>query len=150
MSVIATRLGAACYVLWGVVHVLGGIVMLLTLEHDGGAAVFRMLATAAPTAVPDAFPGVATAVLGFHAWNMVWIGGLVTVVAIGLNWRNRRLGFWLNLVLAGAADLGLVAALLLPGHMRLTDGLPGLVLFLPAAGLTAWGLRAPPPPPAPA
>lgn len=145
MSAFVPRLGAACYVLWGVVHVLGGTVMLLTLGNDGGAAVFRMLATVNPGTVPDAVPPVATAVLGFHAWNMVWIGALVTVLAIRFNWRNQRLGFWLNRVLAGAADLGLVATLLMPGHMRVADGLPGLVLFVPAAVLTAWGLRTPAP-----
>lgn len=134
------RAGAVCYVLWGLVHVVGGASLLATLQSGGGAELLRVLASAAPAAVPDTVPAVAGAVAGFHAWNILWIGALVAVVALRLNWRNARLGFWLNLVLAGAADLGLIFALLVPGYMRLADGMIGIALFVPAAALTALGL----------
>jgi hypothetical protein len=141
----AHRVGAGLYVLWGLVHVVGGAAILATLQADGGAATLRMYATTAPGTVPDGVPGVAGAVAGFHAWNLLWIGALVMVIAVRYNWRNQAAGVWLNLTLAGAADAGLIAFLLLPGYMGLADAWPGLGLFVPAALLTAvgyWSARA--------
>jgi hypothetical protein len=83
--------------------------------------------------------GLAEAVLAYYAWNLLWIGVLVTVVAVRFNWRNDPAGFWLNLVVVSAVDLGLVVTLVLPGHMALADGLMGIVLWLPALFFSTWG-----------
>jgi hypothetical protein len=83
--------------------------------------------------LPAVSGGVTGAVLAFFAFNWVWIGLLVLVVAITLNWRNSRIGYWLNLAVAGAADLGLIIFLLLPGYMAVSDGWPGPLLWLLAA-----------------
>ena len=64
----------------------------------------------------------AAAFMGMGAFNILWIGLLVTVVAVTLNRRKSRLGYWLNLGIVGATDLGLLVALLLPGTMAWSDG----------------------------
>ncbi|MDP2470682.1 MAG: hypothetical protein Q8W46_07445 [Candidatus Palauibacterales bacterium] len=141
MSGRAHRIGAVFYLLWGIIHVLGGAAMLATLRSAGGAGVLRMIATADPGSAPDSVPEIVTAVAGFHSWNLLWIGALVAGVALTLNWRNRRSGFWINLTLAGAADAGLVAFMLAPGLMRLSDGLIGIVLFGLAFMFSGLGRR---------
>ena len=135
------QLGAGCFVLWGLVHVVGGASLLATLRSDGAAALLRAFATAEPGSVPDAVPAVAGAVAGFHAWNLLWIGALVVIVALRVRRRDPETALWLNLALAGFADVGLVFALLLPGHMPWIEGSPGLVLFALAAGFSLAGRR---------
>ncbi|NJN83270.1 MAG: hypothetical protein HC802_13950 [Caldilineaceae bacterium] len=53
-----------------------------------------------------------------------------------MNWRNSRAGYWINLGVVAAADLGLLLTLLLPGMMAWSDGLWGPLLWLLAAGFT--------------
>jgi hypothetical protein len=135
-----TRIGAVCYALWGLAHVVGGGVQLSVVQSRGGSALTALISSARPLD-PAAFsvPPAATAFMGMGAYNILWIGLLVTVVALALNWRNAPLGYWLNLALVGATDLGLLVALLLPGHMAWSDGLIGLTLFVLALGFSTWG-----------
>jgi hypothetical protein len=136
----AARTGAAFYALWGLLHVAGGAVQLVTLKGSGGAALTRMISSARPldeasAAVPDA----AAAFMGMGAFNILWIGVLVTVIAVTMNWKNSRLGYWLNLAIVGATDLGLLVALLLPGTMAWSDGGLGLSLFAVALVASTLG-----------
>ena len=139
-----SRIGAVLFALWGLIHVAGGIFMSSALREGGAAGYLALTATALDPKVMAATPDLAgvNATLAFHAWNLTWIGALVFVVAIALNWRNRVTGFWLNVALVSGADIGLLTFLILPGVMRLQDGLPGLVLWLPALGFSALGLSA--------
>lgn len=138
----AHRFGAIFYVLWGLLHVVGGAVLLSTWNSAGTAELMRSYGSAVASSVPAALPDVVGGVGAFHAFNLLWIGLLVIVVAIKLNWRNARAGAWLNATLAGMADLGLVVFLLLPGYMPWAEGAPGMVLFLPALVFTAVGRSA--------
>jgi hypothetical protein len=57
---------------------------------------------------------------------------LVVAIAVGLNWKNSPVGFWLNLVIVSAVDLDLIIFLIAPGFMALPDGLIGIMLPIPA------------------
>ncbi|HXI22006.1 MAG TPA: hypothetical protein VNH46_13010 [Gemmatimonadales bacterium] len=136
----AARAGAVFYALWGLLHVAGGAVQLATLRGHGGIALTRLIASGRPLdpgvgTVPDA----AAAFMGMGAFNILWIGLLVTVVAVTLNRRNSRLGYWLNLGIVGATDLGLLVALLLPGTMAWSDGGLGLGLYFAALVASTLG-----------
>ncbi len=133
------RIGAGFFFLWGIVHLLGGASLLATLQTGGAAAILRDLGSAVPATVSEAVPPIAGAVAGFHAWNMLWVGALVAIIAVTVGRRHRDTGLWLNLVLAGCADLGLIFALLLPGYMRLSEGMIGIVLFVLAAAFSLMG-----------
>jgi len=146
----AARTGAVFYALWGLLHVAGGAVQLATLNREGGIALTRLISSARPLGATDAsVPDAAAAFMGMGAFNILWIGLLVTVIAVRLNWRNSRLGYWLNLGIVGATDLGLLVALLLPGTMAWSDGGLGLSLYAVAllasslGRLRASGLPAP-------
>ena len=133
------KIGAGLYALWGVVHVLGGITILIQWLQGGGSAVLEAMGGSGtvPVVVPDVMDGVA----GYHFFNIMWIGLVVSVVAATMNWKNSRVGAWINLALVGFADAGLVMFMLVPGYISWGEGMIGIGLFIPAAVLTVIGTR---------
>jgi len=141
----SARLGATFFFLWGAAHVAGGALQLMTLSSGGGSALTAMIATAHPAPV-DGFvvSPPAAAFMGMGAWNILWIGAFVCLVAVRMNWRNSAFGLVLNTGVVAATDAGLLVALLLPGHMAWGDGAVGLVLFAlaaPFATIAVFGAR---------
>ncbi len=137
------KIGAAFYILWGLVHVAGAVFQLLTLRESGGVGLTAMISTGVgfdPGSI-GAFPAAAAAFMGMGAMNILWIGLLVIYVGATRNWRNSRNGYLLNLALVGCTDLALVVALLLPGIMRWGDGAIGLTLFALALIFSTLGRR---------
>ena len=138
-----TRTAAVLFFLWGLIHVLGGAVMLATLGDGGPEAYLLTVATVDPgmaSSAPEA-GGASAAVFGFHAWNILWVGLCVAVLAGTLNWRGSPIGYWVNLALISGADLGLLVFLVLPGIMAWSTASPGLGLWLPAAVTGFLALR---------
>lgn len=117
------KIGATFYGLWGVLHIIGGFSLVsaaltsgtVFLENFGGGAII------------DA--ANAEAIFAFHGFNIAWIGLVVLVSAIKLNWNNSRVGYWFNAILAGFSDLGLLVFLMLPGHIAIAEGMIGIILF---------------------
>ena len=112
MNVFA-RLGAVAYVVWGLLHIQAArLVYALgeTLE-----------------------PGIVQARIYQGAWNLLFFALFGIIVAVFLNWKNSRIGYWLNLVVVSAADLGFIITVLIPGYVPLLPG--GLGPFLWVVGL---------------
>ncbi|MEZ4708675.1 MAG: hypothetical protein R3A44_15815 [Caldilineaceae bacterium] len=134
------KIGAIFYALWGLLHIVGAGVLMLQAYTVGGATVLAAIGSATPAAaIPQFESELLAAVLAYYAWNLVWIGAFVLVVAIRSNWRNDATGYWLNLIVVSAVDLGLVAMLMIPGHMAWSDGGLGVALWLPAILFTTLG-----------
>ena len=138
----AHRIGAVLFGLWGVLHVVGGGALLFAWSSRGSGELMRSYGSTVAADIGDDLPSIVGAVGAFHAFNLLWIGALVLWVAITLNWKNRPEGLWLNVAMAGAADLGLVLFLLTPGYMTWGEGAPGLALFAPAVVFALLGRRA--------
>jgi len=139
----AHRIGAVAFILWGVVHILGGASMLFTLSSDGGSAALAMLAdNVSVESLPAATHPVVDSLYAFHAWNLLWIGVLVSVIGIRKNWINDMGGYWLNVAVVAAADAGLIYFLILPGHMSFAAGSPGIILFAVALVFSSIGYKA--------
>lgn len=121
------RIGAAFYVLWGLTHAaVGAVAVAAAVRHDYPAAM-AVLANAAEsiTRLDPAVGGV----LAQNGWNLFWSGVFAILVAVRLNWKNDRLGYWLNLILVSLVDLGFVLFVVAPGYITLTAGLPGPALW---------------------
>ena len=137
----AHRIGAGLYVLWGIAHVIGGGFMWYALTTGGPASYLAAVATAVDaTELARPVPLAAQSVLAFHAFNLLWLGALVIGIAAVLNWRNSVAGYWINLAIVSATDLGLIATMILPGYMNVSDGLVGPVLWAGAALFTTIGV----------
>ncbi len=137
------KIGAIAYMLWGLLHIVGGMMLYLTLKNEGITNLLYMLGTAIPKHhVPEIASGsTVDGLAAFHAWNITGFGIISLLTAIMLNWKNNRTGYWMNLGVVATADLGLVFTLIIPGYMHLTDGLPGIILFLLALTFSTLGFK---------
>jgi len=114
------KLGAVTYVLWGLLHIQAArLVYMLgqTLE-----------------------PGMVQGRIYQGAWNLLFFALFGIVVAILLNWKNSRLGYWLNLVVISAADIGFIVAVLVPGYVPLFPGGIGPLLWVLALVFSTLGI----------
>lgn len=137
MAKYANKIGAILYVLWGLIHIVGGLAIMMQTSLPAKIA---MQATARS---PNEFDSIAnTAVNGivsYHGFNLIWFGLFAIFVAIVLIWRNLQLGYWLNFLVLGMVEFGLITFMLIPGHMRWADGSIGLGLFFLALVFSSVG-----------
>ena len=114
------KIGAVMYVLWGLFHLLAArlqFVLGQTLE-----------------------PGVVQGRIYQNAWNLLFFTVFSIVVGLLLNWKNGRLGYWLNLVVVSAADVGFVLFVLIPGHVPMVPGAAGPLLWILAVIFSTLGI----------
>jgi len=117
---IFAKVGAAAYVMWGILHIQAArLVFLLGDSLDPGMVQGRLY--------QDAFSLLFFAIFGI-------------AVAVWLNWRNSRLGYWLNLVVISAADIGFIVYVLLPGYVPLVPGGLGPLLWVVAIIFSTLGI----------
>ena len=117
---IFAKVGAAAYVMWGILHIQAArLVFLLGDSLDPGMVQGRIY--------QDAFSLLFFAIFGI-------------VVAVWLNWRSSRLGYWLNLVVISAADIGFIVYVLLPGYVPLVPGGLGPLLWVVAIIFSTLGI----------
>src|SRR5262245_41226044 len=136
----AHRIGAVFYVLWGILHIGAGKAVLYQNSAKGGTHALVLIGCASPAGeLPRSLGGVASGVLAQHAWNLAVFGFIAVIVGAGLNWRNSRIGYWLNLGVVSGDDLGFIFAILIPGYIRLVDGLWGPALWVAAVIFSTIG-----------
>jgi hypothetical protein len=107
---ILARTGSVLYVLWGILHIV---------------AAFKVY-----TLGQSLEPGMIQGRIFQDAWNLLFFALFGMAVAIKYNWFNSKLGYWLNLVVISAADIGFVIFLLIPGYIPLMPGALGPLLWL--------------------
>ncbi|SUZ66235.1 uncharacterized protein METZ01_LOCUS19089 [marine metagenome] len=117
---IFAKVGAVAYVMWGILHIQAArLVFLLGDSLEPGMVQGRIY--------QDAFSLLFFAIFGI-------------AVAVWLNWRNSRLGYWLNLVVISAADIGFIVYVLLPGYVPLVPGGLGPLLWVVAIIFSTLGI----------
>ena len=117
---IAARIGALCYAAWGMFHV--------HVAHE----IYRL---------GQPLTGIAQGRMDQLAAYMLTLSLFVIGVSALLNWRNSRVGFWLNLCVTGWADGVWVLVVVLPGYVGLARGLIPPAIFIAGALATATGQR---------
>lgn len=115
------RLGAIFYVLWGLLHLVAA-----WRGYELGA---------------DQDPGLVQGRLFQGAWNMAFLALFAIAIAIIFNWRNSRLGYWLNLFTISATDIGFIVLLLIPGH---STEIIGPIVWLLGLAFSTVGIRSAP------
>jgi hypothetical protein len=111
-----TIAGAACYAVWGLLHL------------NAAYSVYSLGTTMSP--------GMAQGRVFQDAWNLLFFGLTAIGVALTLNIRNSKWGYWINLGVLGLADTGLIFFVLVPGFMPLWPGLAGPILWVAGFVLT--------------
>jgi hypothetical protein len=87
-------------------------------------------------------PGMVQGRIYQDAWNLLFFALFGVVVAVTLNWRNSRLGYWLNLVVVSAGDIGFIITILVPGYIPLLPGGIGPLLWIVALVFSTLGILA--------
>jgi len=122
------RLGAVAYVLWGLLHIQAArLVYMLGNSLEPGMVQGRIYEEVQGRIYQDAF-------------NLLFFALFAIVVAVALNWKNSRPGYWLNLVVVSAADIGFILYLLVPGHVPLIPGGAGPLLWIIAVIFSTLGI----------
>ncbi len=118
---IFAKLGAVTYVLWGLLHIQA-------------ARLVYMLGNSLE-------PGMVQGRVFQDAYNLLFFALFGIAVAVMLNWKNSRLGYWLNLVVVSAADIGFIVYVLMPGYVPLVPGGLGPLLWILAVIFSTLGIR---------
>jgi hypothetical protein len=114
----ATRIGAGFYVLWGIFHLVAANSVYVLAEQSTGMVRGRLMQDAS--------------YLAFFA-----ISGIL--IAVVLNWRNDKQGYWMNGSLLAVADIPFILFVLVPGLIPWWPGLAGPLLWLAALIFTSVG-----------
>ncbi len=113
------RTGAIFYILWGLLHLVAAYRGYeLGVEQKAGLVQGKL------------FQG---------AWNMAFLALLAIAIAILFNWRNSRLGYWLNAITISVTDIGFIVLVLLPDY---SSDYIGPVLWLLGLAFSTIGIRA--------
>jgi hypothetical protein len=118
MPVVLARIGAVCYVLWGLVH------------YDAVYNVFHVALGVPPSMVQGRLFQDASYLFAFATTGIV--------LAITMNWRNSWAGFWLTALILGVADVPFILFVLVPGYSPFWPGVLGPALWV--AGMIFTGL----------
>ena len=126
MERIIAKFGAALYVCWGVLHFTASYgVYKLAQNSPAVMAQGRLMQT---------------------AFYLAAFATTAIVLALTLNWRNDRLGFWANGVMVGIADIPFILFVLIPGYAPWWPGVLGPALWIAAfaaTGLARMGATKP-------
>jgi len=109
-AMILAKIGTVLYILWGFLHIIAAYKVFSlgqTLEQ-----------------------GMIQGRLYQDAWNLLFFAFFGIVVAVLYNWKNNKTGYWLNLVVLSAADIGFIITILLPGYLPLLPGAIGPIVWL--------------------
>lgn len=130
------RVSAVLWVVWGLVHVMAGVLTMKGVAEDRIAEAFHgITAKAELSTLQLDYPEAVGAVLSQHGFNLAW-AGLVTFGCALLIWRANRLAVYLAALVGGLLDLGYFIFIDLGGFATA----PGPQMTYVCAGAIATGL----------
>ncbi|MEP3889498.1 MAG: hypothetical protein ABJN69_03465 [Hellea sp.] len=115
------RAAAIVYVLWGLLHINSALIvykMGQNLEY-----------------------GMVQGRVFQDAWNLMFFALFGIIVAIFLNWKNSKVGYWGNLIVVSAGDIGFIVTMILPGYVPWIPGGLGPLLWVSAAILSTIAIK---------
>ncbi|RKZ55632.1 MAG: hypothetical protein DRQ44_17600 [Gammaproteobacteria bacterium] len=121
MTNIYSKLGSILYIIWGVLHIIvASKVYALGQSMDANILQGRIFQ---------------------DAWSLLFFAVFAIVVGLFFNWKNERLGYWLNLIVVSVADIGYIIFILLPGYVPIMPGVIGPALWVLAVVFSTIGIR---------
>jgi hypothetical protein len=118
------KIGSGLYVIWGVLHIIAAV-----QEFQLGASLEF---------------GLVQGKINQGAWELLFVALASITIAVIYNWKNSRLGYWLNLLIVSIADIGFIIYVVLPGHVSFLTGILGPVFWISAAIFSTLGIRTQP------
>jgi hypothetical protein len=116
------KITAGLWVIWGLVHVLAGV---MTVLQDMPASVAGIADAVDPAFLAGTYHEAVGAVINQHGFNFGWIGAFTLIGAIYI-WRGAVIAMFFTAVVGGFADVG---------YFLFMD-LGGFVNFMPGTAMT--------------
>ena len=128
------KVASVLWVIWGLVHLLAGVIVL-TSDASGG---FQAIADAIPPATlqHDYAPAVG-GILNQHGWNLAWFG-IATAIGAVFIWRQNLTAIWVTAMVGGLADLGYLLFVDVPGYVNFFPGTVMTIVSGTAIVLSFW------------
>ncbi len=121
------KTAALLWMVWGLVHILAGIMTMKGILTDDITASITGIADAVnPNSLQMDYPKATGAIIGQHGFNLLWIG-LVTFIAAFYIWKGQTNAIFIAALVGGLADLGYFLFLDLGGFVKFV---PGTVMTL--------------------
>ena len=121
MANIFSKLGSITYVLWGVLHIV-----VASKVYELGQTL-------------DA--DIVQARIFQDAWSLLFFAIFAIMIGVFFNWKNDRLGYWLNLIVVSVADIGYLLFILVPGYVPIIPGVIGPALWVLAVVFSTIAIR---------
>lgn len=118
---------AVLWVIWGLVHILAGVMTVKGILTNDISSSFVGIADAVdPVSLQMDYPKAAGAVIGQHGFNLLWIG-LITFISAFFIWKGNKNAIFLAAITGGLADLGYFLFMDLGGYVNF---MPGTVMTI--------------------
>lgn len=124
---IALKISAFLWVIWGIVHILAGVLTMNFVISENISKGFSGIADAIdPSTLSLDYPDAVGAVLGQHGFNLLW-AGMTTLICAYFIWRKSTNAIFLAAIVGGLVDLGYFLFLDVGGYVNFV---PGTVMTL--------------------
>ncbi len=124
------KVSAILWIIWGLVHILAGVMTMKgVLTNDIAASVAGIADAVDPELLQMAYPKASGGIIGQHGFNLLWIG-LVTLICGFFIWKGNKNAIFLAAITGGLADLGYFLFMDLGGFVNF---MPGTVMTIVSA-----------------
>lgn len=130
----ALKVSAILWVIWGLVHVAGGVV---TISGDTASGFQGIAAAVEPSELEADYHPAVGAVLNQHGWNLFWVGVVTTIGAIYI-WRRSITSVWVTAMVGGLFDIGYFVFIDLGGYGTFFPGTSMTYVSATAIVLSFW------------
>ncbi|MEM9548927.1 MAG: hypothetical protein AAGA77_23275 [Bacteroidota bacterium] len=116
------KISAVLWIVWGLVHVLAGIMTMKgILTNDISSSISGIADAIDPASLQMDYPRAAGAIIGQHGFNLLWIG-IVTFISAFYIWKGNKNAIFLAAITGGLADLGYFLFMDLGGYVKFMPG----------------------------
>ncbi|MEM9311164.1 MAG: hypothetical protein AAGA34_06925 [Pseudomonadota bacterium] len=131
---LALKISALLWIIWGIVHVLGGIV---TIGVDATTGFQGIAAAVNPDELAADYHPAVEAVLNQHGWNLLWVGA-VTIIGAAFIWKQNTTAIWVTAMVGGLLDVGYFVFIDLGGYGTFFPGSSMTIVSGTAIVLSFW------------
>lgn len=128
------KLAATLWIIWGLVHVLAGVIVLSGDATEGVQAIADAVSA---ESLENDYHAAVGGILNQHGWNLAWFG-LVTLVGAVFIWRGQMTAIWVTALVGGLADVGYLLFVDLPGYVNFVPGTVMTIVSGSAIVLSFW------------
>jgi len=129
------KLAAVLWVIWGLVHMLAGVIVI---PADASAAVAAVADAVDPAEISGDFHPATGALLNQHGFNLLWIGTF-TLVGAAFIWRHSVTAIFMTAIVGWVTDVGYFIFMDLGGFVNFMPGTVMTIVSSAAVVFSFWG-----------